>query len=87
MGGAGASGGGGASAAFDTTDASFMNDVVQASMQAPIIVVVAPRLDKAAQDFIRMLERELAPYGGALKLARLDPDQSPMIAGQLNVAA
>lgn len=78
--------GGTAGVAFDTSDATFMADVVQASTQAPIIVVIAPRLDKGAQDYTRQLEQELAVYKGALKLARLDPDQSPMIAGQLNAS-
>lgn len=73
--------------AFDTSDATFVQDVVQASMQGPIIAVMAPRLDKAAQDYIRMLERELAAYRGAIRLAKLDSDQNPMVPSQLGATA
>jgi putative thioredoxin len=78
-------GGSGGGVAFDTSDQSFMQDVVDASMQAPVLVLLWSRVDPASQSLARDLEREVAATRGAVKLARLDVDRHQMVVGQLGV--
>ncbi|MGF1552962.1 MAG: tetratricopeptide repeat protein [Paracoccaceae bacterium] len=82
--------GGGAQAgaqgvAVDTSDQSFMQDVVDASMRAPVVVLLWSRVDPPSQSLAREIEREVAATKGAVKLVRLDVDRNPAVAGQLGV--
>lgn len=80
-------GGAGESVARDTSDQGFMQDVIDASMQAPVIVLLWSRVDPPSQTLARELEREIAATRGAVKLVRLDVDRHQMVAAQLQVAS
>lgn len=69
----------------DGSDATFMADVIEASMQTPVIVdfwatwcgpskTLGPALEKAVQD-----------AKGKIKLVKIDVDRNPAIAAQLRV--
>lgn len=70
---------------IDTSDATFMQDVVDASMQKPVVVLLWSRADPPSLSLAQELERQVAATRGALSLARLDVDRNPMVAGQLQV--
>ncbi|MEM6489111.1 MAG: tetratricopeptide repeat protein [Pseudomonadota bacterium] len=76
-----------AGVAVDTSDATFMEDVVQASTKSPVVVLLWSRIDAAAQELSKTLEREISATRGAIKFARLDVDRNPMVVGQLQVQA
>ncbi|MEL7347927.1 MAG: tetratricopeptide repeat protein [Pseudomonadota bacterium] len=73
--------------AKDTSDATFMADVVDASMQVPVIVLLWSQADPGSLQLSRTLEAEIAATGGALSLVRLDIDRNPMVLSQLQVQA
>lgn len=75
------------SVAKDTSDAAFMTDVVDASMQAPVIVLLWSQADPSSLQLSRTLEDEVAATNGAVRLVRLDIDRNPMVIGQLQVQA
>ena len=70
---------GGASAnVMDVTEASFQSDVVERSLQVPVVVELwAGRSEQSKQP---ALERLAAAGGGAWLLARIDVDANPRIA-------
>lgn len=70
---------------FDTTDAGFMNDVIEASREKPIIVDFWAPWCGPCKTLGPMLEKVVTEASGAVALAKVDIDQNPMVAQQLRV--
>ena len=69
----------------DTTDASFMADVVEASRTTPVIVDFWAPWCGPCRQLGPAIEKAVLAAKGAVKLVKVDIDKNPAYAGQLRV--
>ena len=74
-----------AGAAKDATDASFMADVVEASRTQPVIVDFWAPWCGPCKQLTPVLEKVVAASKGAVRLVKVNIDENPGVAGQLQV--
>lgn len=70
---------------IDVTMQNFMPEVVQASMQAPVLLYFTAPWCGPCKQFGPTLEKVVKQAGGKLKLARVDIDKNKQIAAQFGV--
>jgi putative thioredoxin len=69
----------------DGTDATFMADVVDASMETPVIVDFWATWCGPCKALGPALEKAVTEAKGKIKLVKIDVDRNPLVAGQLRV--
>ncbi len=69
----------------DGTDATFMADVIEASMQVPVIVDFWAPWCGPCKTLTPALEKAVAEAKGKVRLVKIDVDKNPAVAGQLRV--
>lgn len=69
----------------DTSEATFMADVVDASQQAPVIVVFWSAMVPQSKQIIPMIEAEVTNARGAVRMVKANADENQAIAGQLRI--
>lgn len=69
----------------DTTEASFMADVVEASQSMPVIVDFWAPWCGPCKTLGPMLEKAVTAAKGAVRMVKVNVDEAQMIAGQLQV--
>jgi putative thioredoxin len=69
----------------DGTDATFMADVIDASMDVPVIVDFWAPWCGPCKTLTPALEKAVAVAKGKVKLVKIDVDKNPAVAGQLRV--
>lgn len=72
-------------AVSDTTEATFMADVVEASQTQPVIIVFWMPASEQCKTLVAALESTVAQSGAAVKLVRADIDRNRMIAQQMRI--
>jgi putative thioredoxin len=70
---------------MDTTDASFVKDVLEASREAPVIVDFWAPWCGPCKQLTPVLEKVVNEAGGRVKLVKLNIDDHPSIPGQLGI--
>ena len=83
--GAAATGDQAADAIMDATDATFMQDVIEASMQTPVIVDFWAPWCGPCKQLGPAIEKVVKAARGAVRLVKVNIDENPMIAQQLRV--
>ena len=84
-GGAAAPGGAGADIIKDSTTATFMADVVEASATVPVIVDFWAPWCGPCKTLGPVIEKVVREAAGAVRLVKVDIDQNPEIAQQMRV--
>ena len=69
----------------DVTTQSFAAEVIDASMDRVVVVDFWAAWCGPCKQLAPVIERVVASYGGAVKLAKMDVDANPAVAGQLGV--
>lgn len=69
----------------DATEASFMKDVVEASLKTPVIVDFWAEWCGPCKTLGPTLEKLVKSYGGKIRMVKIDVDQNRNIAGQMRV--
>src|SRR5690606_13093493 len=69
----------------DTTTAAFVDDVIRASMQQPVLVDFWAPWCGPCKQLTPVLEKVVREARGAVKLVKMNIDEHPAIAGQLGV--
>ena len=69
----------------DVTDQTFMAEVIEASQQTPVIVDFWAPWCGPCKQLTPVLEEAVKGANGAVRLAKVNVDQSQMVAGQLRV--
>ncbi len=69
----------------DSTSAAFMDDVVNASMETPVIVDFWATWCGPCKQLTPILEKVVTEARGAVKLVKVDIDKNPEIAQQLRI--
>jgi putative thioredoxin len=80
-----ASGAAPAAVITDSTDATFVKDVIEGSRDVPIIVDFWATWCGPCKQLGPILEKEVRAANGAVKLVKVDIDHNPMIAQQLRI--
>lgn len=75
----------GGSAVKETNDATFMADVIEASREGPVIAYFTAAWCGPCKTLGPLIESAVAETGGKVTLARIDVDQSQMVAQQMRV--
>lgn len=69
----------------DTTDATFVADVIEASRQGPVIAYFTAAWCGPCKTLGPLLERSVAETNGAVQLCKIDVDANQMVAQQMRV--
>lgn len=72
-------------AVFDTTTSSFASDVLEASAAGPVLVDFWAPWCGPCKQLGPMLEKIVRAYRGKVRLAKMNIDEHPQIAGQLGI--
>ncbi|MGW5052006.1 tetratricopeptide repeat protein [Actinokineospora sp. NPDC004072] len=64
----------------DVTEATFQAEVVEGSMQVPVIVALVASWSGQSQQLVALLEKLAAEFRGTWRLARVDVETSPRVA-------
>ena len=83
--GTGAGGSAAEDAVAETTTQTFAKDVIDASMERIVLVDFQAAWCGPCKTLGPIIERVVRSYGGAVKLATMDIDKHPAVAGQLGV--
>lgn len=70
---------------FDATTATFETEVLAASMETPVLVDFWAEWCGPCKTFGPVLEKLAADYGGAFRLAKVDTEAEPQIAGAFQI--
>lgn len=74
-----------AAAVKETSDATFMADVIEASRQAPVIAYFTAAWCGPCKTLGPLLEKAVSETGGGVSIAKIDVDQNQMVASQMRV--
>ena len=66
--------------AVDVTEATFQAEVVERSLEVPVIVALVASWSGQAQQLVALLEKLAAEFKGTWRLAKVDVEASPRIA-------
>ncbi|WP_436501907.1 co-chaperone YbbN [Actinokineospora sp. HUAS TT18] len=66
--------------ATDVTEATFQTEVVERSMDVPVLVALHASWSAQSQQLLTLLDRLVAEYNGAWRLCKVDVETSPRVA-------